>query len=93
MLAFKIDRVGLNRPLVSESLLPNGVFEAGETWRFIIQDYTNALFLPASALGSVGVPSFGDQMSSGSIIAIPEPVTMVLLGMGGLGLTRRRRQG
>ena len=89
--AFKIDRVGVNRPLVSESFLPNnGIFEAGETWQFIIQDYTNLLLLPASALGSVGVPSFGDQASSGSIIAIPEPVTMVLLAMGGVALVRRR---
>ena len=51
-LAFKIDSVGANAPLVSESLIANGIFEAGETWEFIIDGYTNSLALPASAFGS-----------------------------------------
>ena len=34
-LAFRIDSVGLNRPLIFESLASNDVFEAGETWQFI----------------------------------------------------------
>ena len=74
-LAFKIDNIGLNRPLVFESMNPDLVFEPGETWVFIIQDYQNVFGLPASAFGSIGVGnlSIGDQISSGSIIAIPAP--------------------
>jgi hypothetical protein len=90
VLAFKIDYFGMNRSLVYEDN-PNGIFEPGEIWGFIIQDYQNMWGLPASALGSIGVPSMftGDQLSSGSIIAIPEPMTLTLLGLGGL-LVRRR---
>ena len=91
-LAFKIDYYGINRSLVFEDMNPDGIFEPGETWAFIIQDYQNVFGLAPSMLGSPGVPSPGEQfMSSGSIIAIPEPATLALLGAGVL-LLRRRRQ-
>jgi hypothetical protein len=101
--AFRIDTIGINAPLVSESGTPDGLFEPGETWMFIIQDYANSLFLPPSALGSVGVPSPGPltAVSSGSIIAlqrdpigVPEPGTALAVGLGVAGLAaamRRRR--
>lgn len=94
--AFRIDTVGVHRPLVFESSLPNNIFESGETWQFIIQDYTNALGLPASALDSIGVPSPAVPPifnSSGSIIAtlVPEPASIALLGLGGLMIARKRR--
>jgi len=94
-LAFKIDNVGLNRPLVWESLKPDLVFEPGETWGFIIQDYANALQLPPSAFGTIGVGflSGGDHFSSGSIIAIPAPGAILLggIGVGFVGWLRRRK--
>jgi len=90
-LAFKIDYGGMNQPLVYEDMILDGIFQPGETWAFIIQDYQNMFGLPASMLGSFGVPSFGDSMSSGSIIAIPEPMTLALLGLGGLLLRKRRK--
>lgn len=97
--AFYIDNIGLNSPLVYESMAYDNVFAAGETWRFIIQEYTNGNSLAASAfaswdnintLGLVGSQSSSDVISSGSIIVVPEPATMLLLGLGGLVMRRRR---
>ena len=62
--AFKIDAVGINTPLVSESLTPDGVFEPGESWDFIVDDYTGA----GISFISIGVPSVGSG-SFQSIIA------------------------
>ena len=95
--AFLIDSIGLNRPLVLETMTPDGVFEAGETWEFIIDDYVSSFGGPASdflSVGLVGFPSSGDPLfSTGSIIAIPvpEPATCMLLLIGlGLVVTGRR---
>ena len=97
-LAFNIDSIGpFNFPLVFESgVIPN-VFEPGEMWQFVIQDYVNITVPPvaATALGSVGLVgmfSGGVVASSGSIIAVPEPATLAVLGLCGLALIRRRRR-
>jgi len=68
--AFKIDNVGSNTPLAVESMDPDGIFQAGETWEFILQDYSNTLALDASELASIGIPSDLDNYSSGSLIGI-----------------------
>lgn len=93
--AFKIDTVGMNTPLVFESIAADGIFAPGEVWHFIIQDYTNTLGLPPFLYDSIGVPSTVSPPSSGSIIAIevPEPGfgCAALLACG--SMLMRRRQG
>lgn len=92
----KSDPGGSNHPLAFESIAANDIFEPLEVWQFIIDDYANANGLPASAFGSgpaVGSFSGNDSVSSGSIVATPEPTTALLVAMGlsGLALLRRRQ--
>ena len=92
-LAFKIDAVGLNTPLIFESMTADGIFEINESWTFVIQEYSHPT-LSADALGSLGIAgaSYGsDPLSSGSIVAIPEPSVIALLGISALGLFVRNR--
>jgi len=98
-LAFRIDNIGLNRPLVFESLTADNVFQSGETWKFVIQNFFNVLGTPPAPFGSIGIASLssGGLASSGSIIGvtvIPEASTYLLFGLGALGLmVWRRRKG
>lgn len=107
MLAFKIDNVGINVPLVSESVLADLVFSPGETWKFVIDNFANANNLGAAAIRSIGVPAL-DQRSSGSIVAtncipdvccepntvscIPEPGGVALLGASIMAIVNSRRR-
>jgi hypothetical protein len=90
-LAFKIDSVGLNMPLIFESAAQDNHFAAGETWKFVIQDYTNAFGLAPHLFASVGVGNLsgGDTFSSGSIIT-PEPAALSVLLLA-VGTFLRRR--
>lgn len=103
--AFRIDYLisdpgGSHHPLLSESMTADGIWEPGESWQFVLQDYTNTLGLPPSAITSIGVgtasgtPATGIIDSSGSIIAvaIPEPTTFALFSVSILagGLRSRR---
>jgi len=94
-LAFKIDNIGENKPLVYESMAQDNQFEPGEIWGFVIQDYINAGGLSAALISSPGVGyySVGDVLSSGSLIAIPAPGAILLgsIGVGLVGWLRRKR--
>jgi hypothetical protein len=104
-LAFKIDSVGLNIPLISESILADGIFAPGETWIFVIADYLNNSAFPnptppPNLFGAIGVPSAGTNGagshdgSTGSIIGlpVPEPGTGLLVIAGLLGLAGYRKR-
>ncbi len=101
-LAFRIDSVGLNQPLVFESMTADNIFEPGETWQFLVQDYNNSLGLAPSLLdswdginqGQISNASAGGPPSSASIIAVPEPATAMLLfiSAGVIGFYRRVRK-
>lgn len=90
--AFRIDRLGMNMPLVSENMLADGIFQPGEVWRFVIDDYVSGAGLLAHSFTSIGVGNLSPGgPSSGSIIAvIPEPAAIALLAPGLFLLTRRR---
>lgn len=92
--AFRIDAVGFNRNLVSESMLADGIFQVGETWEFIIQDFSSAWGGAAHDFSSLDFAGASTPVpgSTGSIVAmIPSPGSLALLGAGGLLGIRRRR--
>jgi hypothetical protein len=98
-LSFKIDSLGENQPLISESLIVDNIWQAGETWEFVLQDYLNTVGGAAHLFGSWGLAagSVADNdpatiISTGSII-VPEPswgfLAMALAALG-VGVARRR---
>lgn len=93
--AFRIDSVGINQPLIFESLGANNLFEPGETWHFIIQDFVAlpGFVGPAAPFDSFGVASHSTPFppSTASLVT-PEPATMGLLALGGLAVLRRRKR-
>jgi len=92
--AFRIDNdvkdpFGVNHPLIFESMASDGIWEIGESWQFILQDYFNSI-----GVGNAS-PNFGINDSSGSIIAvaqvIPEPSSLLLGALAAVGLLMRKR--
>lgn len=69
--AFRIDNIGLNRPLVMESMTPDGIFEPTETWEFVIGDYANGAGLTPDQFIVPDVPFAFPGVDSGNIIAEP----------------------
>ncbi|MEM8680615.1 MAG: hypothetical protein AAGF97_14805, partial [Planctomycetota bacterium] len=94
-LAFRIDSEGENRPLVFESMAADNVFQPGEEWRFVVQDYSSP-WGPADAFFSVG---FADAslnsvgQSAASIVHfVPEPsMTISALAACVAWVLRRQR--
>ncbi len=91
--AFKIDSQGDNRPLFFESMNPDGIFEVGEAWLFIVQDYSNSLGADPANFGSLDFSGGSLNSSSAASIVqfIPSPGSSALLALAGIGALRRRR--
>jgi hypothetical protein len=93
-LAMRIDTIGVNTPLLGESMTVDGIFEPGEVWFFKVIDWAGPA--PPSLFGSIGVGagSAGTPASTASIVAnpIPVPAAFWLLGsaLGVLGWFRRK---
>ncbi len=91
LIAFKLDYAGVNIPLVFESMTPDAIFETGETWRFIVDDYASGVGPPDGFFG-IGVPDGAGPPSSVNLVAdlVPEPGSMGLLALGALAIAGRR---
>ena len=106
--AFRIDNdvsdpLGAHHPLLVEDLVFDGIWQAGETWTFVLQDFDNTLGIGPQAINSIGIGSLSSGLispppaipSSGSIIAIavPEPSAAGLATLSALAsvVIRRRK--
>jgi hypothetical protein len=90
LLAFKIDAVGDNQPLVYESLHEDGIWEPDEVWYFVIQDYVNTAGAGPAAFGSLGLNSGPGISSSASIITASVASSVVTtVADGGPGSLRQ----
>lgn len=94
--AFRIDNVGSNIPLIFESVAANNILDVGETWEFLVTNYSVAagpLFESAGKFSESSHLSF-DPFSNASILAnpVPEPSSVAFLGLGATALFARRRR-
>jgi len=71
--AFRIDSVGVNPNLISESIALDGVFQSGETWEFLVTNFGGILFTapptPFDSNGLFGITSAGPGVGLASILA------------------------
>ena len=84
-LAFRIDSMGLNRPLIFESVAANDVFEPGETWQFIVQDYMSSIGSPDSffSIGFADASVAVIETSAASVVQfVPEPSALWIIAVG-----------
>lgn len=97
--AFRIDSVGLNNNLLGESLLNDGIFAPGESWRFNVSNFSHAsgaafppIFQrPGIFANSETVNAAIPGTASILAIPVPEPSTIGALVVAGCALLMRRR--
>ena len=93
--AFRIDGTvtvtGMNDNLLFESGVVNEIFEPGESWTFLVTNFSASGPPTFDSIG-FAVSSAGGPPSNASILAnlVPEPGTAILLGLASLWMTRRR---
>jgi len=96
--AFRIDGTltvtGMNDNLLSESMANNEIFQPGEIWNFMVSNFMSPGFAPPlfNTIG-FGFATPAPSTSQASILAspIPEPASLGLIGMVGIGIGTRRR--
>ena len=79
--AFLIDSTGVNAPLIAESRQIDDRLNPGETWTFLVMDFSDPAG-PQFLSRGVGDASIGDALgSTASILGVlPEPDVTALLG-------------
>lgn len=96
--AMLIDDVGINQPLISESMSADLVFEPDETWIFVVHDWGALLTSVDFHSIGVGSNSVDNPFSSASIVAnratIPAPSSpaIILSGLLIIGFLRQHRR-
>ncbi len=95
-LAFRIDSIGVNRPLIFESIVADNLFQPGEQWQFIVQDFSSPIGAPDSffSVGFADASVSAIETSAASIVQfVPEPASAMLwlLAVIGCAADRIRR--
>ncbi|CAN5587715.1 hypothetical protein BH09PLA1_BH09PLA1_21340 [soil metagenome] len=96
--AFRIDALGVNANLLSESILADGIFQPGEEWEFVVTNFGTGfnsspptLTSPGVFSGSSPMQSVGGTNSSILGVVVPEPSTLSIFALMALAALRRRR--
>jgi hypothetical protein len=98
--AFRIDALGTNPNLIMESISPDGIFQPGEEWEFVVTNFntgTNSfppeLTSPGVFSGSSPMQGVGGSNSSIlGVVVVPEPSTLSVFALMALASLRRRRR-
>jgi hypothetical protein len=97
--AFRIDAIGINANLLSESIAPDGIFQPGEEWEFAVTNFNTgansfppALVSPGVFSGSSPMQTFGGTNASILGVTVPEPSTLSIFAVMALTSLRRRRR-
>ena len=97
--AFHIDALGTNPNLIMESISPDGIFQPGEQWEFVVtnfntgtQSFAPTLISPGEFSGSSPLGGLGGTNASILATVVPEPSTLSIVALMALSALRRRRR-